>query len=251
MLSGILAVGIGALIGLALGLLGGGGSILTVPALVYLLGQPPQAAVTTSLVIVGTNALLGAGLHARQGHVRWPAALLFGAVGTGAAYGGARLSHLVPGPVLLVLFALLMIAIAGLMLRGPVAARPGTARAWPRVVAGGLGVGFLPGFLGVGGGFVIVPALVLLLGMDMREAVGSSLLVIALNSAAGLAGHWQDSGLNAPLIALLVGGGALGLLLGSRLLRRLPAARVRQAFAVFVLLLGLTLLILNLPVVLG
>jgi uncharacterized protein len=114
----LLAAVIGALIGLALGTLGGGGSILTVPALVYLLGQDPHGAAGSSLMIVGTNALLGAWLHRRAGHVRLGAAVMFGAAGIAAAYGGARLSRLLPGPALLVLFALLMIVIAGLMLHG-------------------------------------------------------------------------------------------------------------------------------------
>lgn len=250
----LLAVGLGALIGLALGLLGGGGSILTVPALVYLLGQGTHSAVTTSLVIVGSNALLGAWMDGREGHMQLRTALLFGAVGTGAAYLGARLSQYLPGAILLVLFALLMIAIAVLMLRGqapPRTTTPAAHLSWPRVLAGGMGVGFLTGFLGVGGGFLIVPALVLLLGMDMRDAVGSSLVVIAINSAAGLLGHLQDGALNWALAGLLLGGGAVGIAFGSRLGGRLPTTRLRQAFASFVLVLGAVLLVINLPAALA
>jgi len=249
----MLAAAIGALIGFSLGTLGGGGSILTVPALVYLLGQNPHGAVGSSLVIVGTNALMGAWLHQRAGHVRLRAALLFGAVGIAAAFGGARLSRLLPGPALLVLFALLMIVIAMLMLRGKatqMSAEDRAAPVWWRVLLGGVAVGFLTGFLGVGGGFLIVPALVLLLGMDMRDAVGSSLVVIAINSAAGLVGHLGDGGLNWWLIGLLLGGGVPGLLLGARLARRLPTARLRQGFTVFVVMLGVMLLLINLPIVL-
>lgn len=250
----LLAATMGTLIGLALGALGGGGSILTVPALVYLLGQNPHGAVGSSLVIVGANALFGAWLHGRAGNVRLRAALLFGAVGVAAAFGGARLSRLLPGPALLVLFALLMLVIATVMLRGQT--QPGephdpAAPVWWRAMLGGVAVGFLTGFLGVGGGFLIVPALVLLLGMDMRDAVGSSLVVIALNSAAGLLGHLGDGGLNWWLIGLLLAGGAPGLLLGAWLARGLPAARLRQSFAVFVVLLGVALLAINLPLLLG
>ena len=244
----LLAAMLGAAIGLALGMLGGGGSILTVPALVYLLGQNPHGAVGSSLVIVGANALVGAWLHGRAGHVRLRAALLFGAAGVAAAFGGARLSRLLPGPALLALFALLMLVIAVVMLRGQArpAAQP-AAPVWWRVLLGGVTVGFLTGFLGVGGGFLIVPALVLLLGMDMRDAVGSSLVVIAINSAAGLLGHLDDGALNWALIGTLLAGGAPGLLLGARLARRLPPARLRQSFAVFVVLLGVTLLAINIP----
>ena len=250
----LLAATLGALIGLALGSLGGGGSILTVPALVYLLGQNPHGAVGSSLVIVGANALFGAWLHGRESHVRLRAALLFGAAGVAAAFGGARLSRLLPGPALLILFALLMLVVAAVMLRGQIRAGEAghpAAPVWWRVLLGGVVVGFLTGFLGVGGGFLIVPALVLLLGMDMRDAVGSSLVVIALNSAAGLLGHLGDGGLNWWLIGLLLAGGVPGLLLGARLARRLPAARLRQTFALFVVLLGVTLLAINLPLLLG
>lgn len=244
---------LGALIGLALGMLGGGGSILTVPILVYILRQDPHIAVATSLVIVGANALTGALLHRRAGHVRLRQALLFGAYGIPAAYGAARLSSLLSGPMLLVLFALLMLVIAVLMLRGGITSRPATARppmAWWRVLLGGVGVGFLTGFLGVGGGFLIVPALVLLVGMDMPDAVGSSLVVIALNSAAGLLGHISDGALPWTMIGLFVSAGLGGLLLGTRAAHRLSPARLRQSFAVFVVALAIVLLAINVPVVL-
>jgi uncharacterized membrane protein YfcA len=249
MTSALLPALIGAAIGLALGMLGGGVSILTVPALVYLLGQDAHAAVGTSLVIVGANALLGATLHRRQGHVRVRAALLFGAYGLGAAFVGARLSRLVPSAVLLVLFALLLLLIALIMLRGGAraAAATGLPQSWQRVLLGGVGVGFLTGFLGVGGGFLLVPALVLLLGLPMREAVGTSLVVIAINSAAGLLGHLGDGALNWGLIGLLVGGGTLGILAGTALARRLSAGRLRSDFAAFVVVLALGLLTINLP----
>jgi uncharacterized protein len=237
-------------IGLSLGLLGGGGSILTVPVLIYLLGQEPHAAIAASLVIVGANALTGAWLHWRQGNVRLQAALLFGIYGTGAAFLGARLSQALPGAVLLILFACLMLVVAFLMLRGGVHVEAtGEAQqvAMWRVIAGGASVGFMTGFLGVGGGFLIVPALLLLLRMNMRQAIGSSLVVIALNSGAGLFGHLTAQGLPWGLIGLLIGGGLLGIALGARLVPRLPVARLRQGFALLVLLLAVVLLSLNIP----
>ena len=256
-------LGVAVLGGLLAGALGGGGSILTVPVLVYLLGEEPHAASGSSLMIVGLNALVGAWLHMRDGHVKLKTALMFGASGIVAAYLGGRLSQLLPSPVLLTLFALLMILVAALMLRGTKVAPNGADKTrkaeetngrvsdlhWPRVLAGGIAVGFLTGFLGVGGGFLIVPALVLLLSMDMRDAVGSSLIVIAINSGAGLLGHLTDSSLNWTLIAPLATGGFVGLLLGTRIANKLPAPLLRQGFAAFVILLGVTLLAINLPIV--
>lgn len=246
----LLAPILGALIGLALGMLGGGGSILTVPILVYILRLDAHIAVATSLVIVGANALVGAGMHWRQCHVRLQQALLFGAYGIPAAYAGARLSRFLSGPVLLVLFALLMLVIAAVMLRG--GAKPagqGNAASWWRVLLGGVGVGFLTGFLGVGGGFLIVPALVLLLGMEMPDAVGSSLVVIAINSAAGLAGQMSEATLPWTLIGIFVIAGLLGLRAGSWATRWISPGRLRQSFAVFVVALALVLLAINLPAV--
>ncbi len=245
----LLAVLLGGLIGLSLGMLGGGGSILTVPALVYALGQDPHTAVSASLVIVGLNAATGAWFHRRAGHVRLKDAGVFGGVGLLAAFAGARLSKLLPDAVLLVLFAVLMLAVATLMLRGGVAQRTDNAppSVWWKVLIGGVSVGFLTGFLGVGGGFLIVPALVLLLGMNMRDAVGSSLVVIALNSAAGVLGHLGDQAVSWQIIGMLLAGGLPGLLLGTRLAHRLPVGRLRQGFAVLVILLGTALLAVNVP----
>lgn len=254
MTTSLLAPLLGVLIGLSLGMLGGGGSILTVPALVYLLGQDPHAAVASSLVIVGLNALLGATMHSRAGSLRLRAALLFGSAGLLTAFIGARVSAFFSGPMLLVLFALLMLVIATLMLRGNKKTQIVDENAplvwWHMLLAGGA-VGFLTGFLGVGGGFLIVPALVLVLHMSMRDAVGSSLVVIALNSVAALLGHLSGDPMNWTLIGLLLAGGVPGLLLGTRLAQRLPVAQLRQGFAVLVILLGSTLLVINVPKMFG
>ena len=248
----LLAPFLGGLIGLALGMLGGGGSILTVPILVYVLGQNPHAAVATSLIIVGTNAIIGTAMHHRAGHVRVRQAVMFGMAGIVTAFVGARLSRLLSGPVLLTLFGLLMLLIAALMLRKrDLAAHAVRPVQWWKVIGGGMSVGFLTGFLGVGGGFLIVPALVLLLNMNMADAVGSSLLVIAFNSASGLLGHLGETALPWTLIGVFVGGGVAGLLVGSTLARRLSASRLRQSFAVFVVALALLLLAINLPILLA
>ena len=190
-----IAVAAGLLIGVLLGALGGGGSILTVPVLVYLLHQEPHAATAGSLLIVGITAAAGTIAHWRTGRVRLAPGIAFGVLGVAGSYAGTRLSSSVPPDLLLSLFAGLMLAAAAAMLRR----RPGPAGQDERaggstivrraltIIAAATGVGLLTGFFGVGGGFVIVPALVLLLGFDMPAAVGTSLLVIAINSAAALA----------------------------------------------------------------
>jgi hypothetical protein len=236
-------------IGLALGLLGGGGSILTVPALVYLVGQSPQAAVTTSLAIVGANSIFGASFHKRRGTLDWKVALLFGGMGMLAAYLAAGLSHFFSPALLMVMFAMLMLVVGVIMLRGSAwlssrnAVKPNL---WLALVSGTL-VGLLTGVLGVGGGFLIVPALVMLVGLPMTHAVGTSLAIIAANSFAGLMGHLQEASFDFELLLVFVTAGIGGTYLGMRLGQRLPAQRLRQAFAVFVMLLAVFLLVDNLP----
>jgi uncharacterized membrane protein YfcA len=235
-------------IGLSLGLLGGGGSILTVPALVYLVGQTPQAAVATSLAIVGANSALGASFHRRYGTLNWKVALIFGGAGMFVAYLAAGLSKLFTPAALLVAFAALMLIIGGLMLSRRKGRDETHAQAsWLIVIASGAVVGLLTGLLGVGGGFLIVPALVMLVGLPMRTAVGTSLVVIAMNSFAGLIGHLHDGKMDATLILVFVIAGLAGTFAGARLAKRLPADRLRAAFAVFVIALAILLLIDNLP----
>jgi uncharacterized membrane protein YfcA len=178
----LLALAAGAVIGLALGVLGGGGSVLAVPALIYLLGFSPVGATTASLVIVTVTSVTALVAHARDGHVRWPTGLLFTAAGIGPAMLGGALAARVPQAALTAAFALVAGAAAVRMLRsraaaeGVVTVRPGRAA--------GAGLGAVTGVLGVGGGFLAVPALVGVLGMRMRAAVGTSLLVITVNSIA-------------------------------------------------------------------
>lgn len=242
-----LEIALGFAIGLSLGLLGGGGSILTVPALVYLVGQSPQAAITTSLAIVGANSIVGANFHRRQGTLNWHVALLFGGAGMLVSYVAAGMSRNWLSPTaLLVAFAGLMIVIGLLMLRPPPAATVGDVQLqWPVVLASGAGVGLLTGILGVGGGFLIVPALVMLIGLPMAQAVGTSLLVIAMNSAAGFLGHLGEGAFDWALVIVFVTAGLAGTYTGSRLAGRLPAARLRRLFALFVIVLGVLLLIDN------
>ena len=242
----VIDIALGFVIGLTLGFLGGGGSILTVPALVYIVGQSPQAAVTASLVIVGANATMGALFHRRQGTLNWRIALGFGGIGMVTAYISAGYSQYLSSTLLLVLFSLLMLIVAAFMI---LAKTPDPnsvlSRGWPTTLASGAGVGMLTGFLGVGGGFLIVPALVMLVGLPIQQAVGTSLIVIAMNSLAGLLGHIQGSTFDILVISIFVITGFVGAFSGSRLARVIRPEQLRTSFAIFIFLLGLILLIDN------
>lgn len=247
----IIGLLLGTAIGLLLGLLGGGGSILTVPALVYLVGQPPQIAVTTSLAIVGTNSAVGAVFHSKQGTLNWNVALLFGGVGMGMAYLSAGLSESLSQTTLLIAFASLMLVVGLLMLfRAPPQNQQDEEIRWSAVIASGIGVGILTGFLGVGGGFLIVPALVMLLGLPIQQAVGTSLVIIAMNSIAGLVGHLGQDALDIQLTLIFVAAGVGGTFLGAKFGKHLQGNRLRQSFAIFVLTLAVLLLYDNLRQVL-
>lgn len=235
---------LGGLIGLSLGLFGGGGSILAVPVLVYVSRVAPAAAVPMSLAIVGATSLTASLAHWRNGRVRGRVALAFGGAGVAAAFVGARFTHLVSGHLLMMLFAALMTVAGGWMLLGRrlLGVRPARPQArWLPAVLAGAAVGAITGFLGVGGGFLVVPALIAFAGLDMREAVGTSLLVIAINSSAGLLGHLGDGHLDLGLIAALTGVAVAGAFAGERIARHLSVARLRQGFALFVITVGLAI----------
>lgn len=239
----VAALALGVVIGLTLGALGGGGSILTVPALVYLLDLTPQQATTASLVIVGVTAAVGTAVHARHGGTRWRSGGLLALAGVPASLLGSVLNARVDPDLLLLVFAVVMTAAAvGMLLRsrGPVSASPAAAprrrkRALQLVVAGLL-IGFLTGFLGVGGGFVVVPALVVLLSMPMRMAVGTSLLVIALNSAVALGARAGTGSYDWDVIVPFTVGAVVASVVSARVAHRLPAAALTRSFAVLLLL---------------
>ena len=243
----VIAIVLSTVVGVSLGLLGGGGSILAVPLLVYVARLDVHVAIGMSLAVVGATALGGAIVHGRAGRVDLKAALLFGVAGMTTAPLGAQASHAVAHRVLLLLFATLMIVVGGLMLRGRRAGSHGVLHRPRRlaVVGAGMGVGLLTGFLGVGGGFLIVPALTLLAGLPIHTAVGTSLLVIAMNAAAGLAGHLGQGEIPLGLTAAFTAASLLGAFVGGRLSARFEPGRLRRAFAVFVILIGLALLAAN------
>ncbi|CAL9343334.1 sulfite exporter TauE/SafE family protein [Streptomyces sp. enrichment culture] len=231
----ILALIAGAVAGVSLGALGAGGSILTVPALIYLLGFTPAAATTASLVVVIVTSVTALVAHARAGTVRWRAGLLFAAAGVLPAAAAGALSARVPEAVLTVLFAALA-ALAGLhMLRRRTPPENGTVSG-TRAAGAGAGLGAVTGFLGVGGGFLAVPALVTVLAVPMSAAVGTSLLVVSANALVALAGRAHsavhlDLGLLLPFLATAV----LGAWDGRRLATKVSAATLRRVFGAVLL----------------
>ena len=226
-----------ALIGLSLGLIGGGGSILTVPILVYFLGVDTHEAVGMSLAVVGGTSLFGSYLHYRRDNVNFSSAWLFGISGIVGAFLGSPLTHLVPPNVLLLMFALLMFVVAVSMLWRKKNANSEAQYEANRTKAilAGFGVGILTGFLGVGGGFLIVPALVFFGGLPMKEAIGTSLFVIFLNCVAGLIGHATQTHFDWSLTFLVMGLAVSGTIFGTILSHRLAAHRLQRVFAVLVL----------------
>lgn len=237
-------------VGLTLGLFGGGGSILTVPLLVYLAGVPAKSAIAMSLFVVGVTSAVSAVGHARAGRIRWQTGLVFGLAGMAGAYGGGLAGPHLPAAVLLAGFALMMLATAVAMIRGRRAPDHVPAREHLpvlHVIVEGVVVGLVTGLVGAGGGFLVVPALVLLGGMPMGVAVATSLVVIAMKSFAGLAGYLRtipvDWSIALPVTAAAVVGG----LAGGWLAGHLDAGRLRRGFGWFVLVMGGFVLIQQAP----
>ncbi|MGY5080093.1 sulfite exporter TauE/SafE family protein [Streptomyces nigrescens] len=299
----------GLLIGLLLGALGGGGSVLAVPALVYLLGQSPHEATAGALVVVTVGAVTGLLCHGRAGRVRWAAGAAFGALGTAGSYLGSRWSAALDPTVLMAAFAGLLLVVAAMLvtrgrrerraaegvrpLRDPAESSPlreaaetvplresaetgalrdapeeavplrdtpgpassgdpgGGARRMPlrpgRFVVTASAVGLLTGFFGVGGGFVVVPALTLVLGLEMPVAIGTSLLVILINSLTALGTRAGTGALDWPLLAAFAACAALGSHLGNRLTNRLRPQVLATAFACLVTVLAVTMAATALP----
>jgi len=244
-------------IGLSLGLLGSGGSIITVPVLVYLVGQPAKIAIAGSLGVVGAVALTGALQNALRGRVEWRSVAWFGLPGMAGTYGGAWLSGFVSGATQLVVFALVMLAASVMMFRRAGYEPPaGQARPLGKVVADGLAVGVLTGFVGVGGGFLILPALVLLGGLGMHVAIGTSLAIIALNAFTGFAKHLhlltaQGLSLDWQVLGTFVLLGAAGSVAGNHFASRVPQATLRRVFAAFLVLMAAFILYESGPRALG
>jgi uncharacterized membrane protein YfcA len=241
-----LGIALSIAIGVSLGFFGGGGSILTVPLLVYVFGLAPKQAIASSLLIVGIASTSAALQHARAGNVRPKEGLLFGAAGMAGAYAGGRASAFVDGGILLLLFAAMMLLSAAGMWRGRAAVgrseAPRDAHAPRKLALQGLVVGSFTGLVGAGGGFLIVPALALWAGLPMGAAVGTSLLVIVLNCVTGFAGYASHVRVDFGLVAIVAGTAVAGSLLGSRLATRVDPTALRRAFAGFVMVMGAAIL---------
>jgi hypothetical protein len=236
----LLGYGLAVLIGVSLGLLGGGGAILTVPVLVYVMGIGVKQAVPTSLVIVGLTSFIGMLRHRTAGTVDARAAFSFGPAAILGSLIGTRTALLVSPRVQLTVFAVVLLAAATMMLRPRRAALHPvrTRHPLPLILPLGTGVGFLTGFVGVGGGFMYVPALTLLAGLEMKTAVGTSLALIALSSAAGVAGYLGQVELDWPLVGGFTALALIGVQIGSALVPRVPQERLRKWFAVLLLVMG-------------
>jgi uncharacterized membrane protein YfcA len=233
-----LTIGLAVAVGVALGLLGGGGSILTVPLLAYVAGMEAKQAIATSLLVVGVTSAAGALSHARAGRVQWRTGLIFGGAGMVGAYGGGLLAQLIPGTVLLIGFAIMMIATAVAMLRGrKKGAVDENGHRLPvlKIIVEGLVVGLVTGLVGAGGGFLVVPALALLGGLLMPVAVGTSLVVIAMKSFAGLGGYLSSVQINWTVALTVTAAAVVGSLIGARLTALVNPDSLRKAFGWFVL----------------
>lgn len=250
----LIALVAGVVVGLLIGGLGGGGAVLTVPVLVYAVGKDPHEATTASLVIVGVSSLVGLVPHHRRGAVQWGQGVTIGVLGVGGAYLGTRAAAGVDGNLLLAMFAGLLVVVAALMIRkalvgsADVEGRPRDVLhsddegmrdvgGIVKLVVTATGVGLLTGFFGVGGGFAIVPALTLVLGYGMPFAVGTSLLVVTINSVSSFLFHSSggsviDWSIVTPFLAMAVAGA----LVGGRLVTKIPKRTLQLGFASLLLL---------------
>lgn len=257
----LLALAGGIAIGLLIGMLGGGGAILAVPLLIYGFHFPAHQATTASLIVVGIGALTGMMTHLRHGNVRLGQGVIFGLLGVAGSFLGSSLARGIAEPVLLTSFAALLVVVATLMIRkarrSPADTQSTTARRsdgqhWLALVAAATGVGFLTGFFGVGGGFAIVPALVMVLGYPMKQAIGTSLIVIAINSALSLGFRMSEANaidwsVVVPILGATVAGSFAGAVLG----KHVRQSTLQLGFATFLLLIAAYMAVENVPQLIG
>lgn len=238
-LSLIITYGLALIIGVSLGLLGGGGAILAVPVLTYITGLAPVQAIPSSLLIVGVTSIVSLTLHAVKKRVQWRTGIIFGIAAMVGAFAGGRMGAHVPSAILMFSFAAVMIAAAAAMIRGR-REKPGEYDEDERLpivktLVTGSVVGLVSGFVGAGGGFLIVPALTLLGRLPMTSAVATSLLVITMQSASGLAGYALSTPLDWGLALGVAGVAVIGSFVGFWLSNRVPDRGLRKGFGVFIL----------------
>jgi uncharacterized membrane protein YfcA len=251
-MQGVLGLASGALVGFSLGLVGGGGSILAVPLMVYVVGVPnAHVAIGTSAIAVAANAAVNLSNHSRGGTVVWSCALTFAAAGIVGAFGGSILGKMMDGQKLLALFALVMLVIAVLMLKTRArVGLPDVQMSWsntPAIVGLGLATGTLSGFFGIGGGFLIVPALMLATGMPIMNAVSSSLVAVTAFGLTTAASYAWSGLVSWGLAGLFIAGGIAGGMIGTRSARRLAERRgaLNTVFAAVIIAVALYMLARN------
>lgn len=233
------------LIGLSLGLLGGGGSTLTVPVLVYLVGMEAKLAIAMSLAIVGFTSLFGVFTHFKSGNINKASIVLFAPMAMIGAYLGSYLSTYISGQVQLILFGVILLVSSTLMIRGRKESDQVHTVNKTLLIVSGLFVGVLSGVIGVGGGFLIVPALVILANLPMKQAIGSSLVVITLSSLTGFVGHLGHQEIPWVFLAKFTSFSAIGILIGSYLVRFISQAKLKKGFGVFLIFMGIFILYKN------
>lgn len=242
----LLGLLLSAAIGLSLGLLGGGGSILTVPVLVYVLHVEAHQAIGVSLAVVGIASLVGAIRNYQRAQVDLPTVLLFAPSGIAGTFLGSQLTYLLSPSMLMVVFATIMIIVAVMMI---------SKKDWQltranqqivgKAILAGFMIGILTGFLGVGGGFLIVPALLFFGGLDIKKAIGTSLLIIFINCVTGLFSHLSHSSFDIPLTLTVTILAVTGTLIGTAISQRVAAANLNRWFAIFIFLVAIFLLVRN------
>ncbi len=246
----VLVLALSVIVGVTLGVLGGGGAILMVPILTYVAGLDPKEAIASSLFVVGVTSAVSTVTHARAGRVQWRTGLVFGVAGMVGAFLGGILGGFLPSEVLLTGFAVVMLAASVGMIRGRrniLAAQDRDTLPVLQVLAYGGGVGLVSGLVGAGGGFLVVPALALLGGLPMAVAVGTSVLVVTMQTLAGFTGYLTTVDLDWAAVLSITAAAIAGTLLGSRLAGRLPDAALRTGFGWFVLVMGALVLVQQAP----
>jgi hypothetical protein len=235
------------LIGFSLGIMGGGGSILTVPILVYVLNLDAKLSIALSLAIVGVTSIVGVVNHFRAGNVNLKVAAIFGPIAMVGTFLGAKISKLMSGEAQLILFAIIMLMASYFMIKGrkEVEADENKKLNIPLLGAQAIVVGIITGLVGVGGGFMIVPALVLLTGLSMKMAVGTSLFIIALNSFSGFAGYLGMFDFDWVFLAKFSGASIVGILIGSQLVQFISQRMLKKSFGVFLIFMGIFILYKN------
>ena len=251
----ILAICLGISIGFIMGFLGGGGAVLAVTVLVYIFHEKTSIAASTSLAIVGASSIVGAAIHAISKDVRFKLGIITGISSIAGAFPGAWFNHLVSERILLLLFGILVILIGLDMLRVSYKEKVSksvidtrevyTRTKWLQLIALGLVVGLLASFFGVSGGFLIIPALVLIAKLTPRQAVGTTLFITIITSASGFLSHLHFGNVDFKLAGLFVAGSLVGVTIGTILSDRIPEKNLTKAFAVFLILLALYIIYRN------